>query len=207
MIARSLTERNREICNSNGWHSDRALCDRELGRCDLIEGDLDSAGRRLQAAVGVLRDGELLVEWAATLPDLAEHRRRTGQLDDAERICTEAITAAGPRGLVPTHAQALATRALVRGDRFDKTGDRNQLDQARDDAEHALRLATRTRRLPWQELDACLAHAHLDHLEGQDQGWRARAEKLRAELVPPDLDPDPLATVEARVREQGNKNG
>lgn len=206
-IARRLTERNREICNSNGWHDNRALSDRELGRCDLIEGDLDPAGRRLQAAVDVLRDGEFLVEWAATLPDLAEHRRRIGQCDEAERICTEAITAAGPRGLVPTHARALATRALVRGDQFGKTGDRDQLDRARDDAEHALRLATRTRRLPWQELDACHAHAHLDHLEDQDHGWRARVEKLRAELVPPDLDPDPLATVEARVRELRDSNG
>ncbi len=181
-----------------------ACCDRELGCCDLIEGDLDSAGHRLQAAADALRDGEYLVEWAATLPDLAEHRRRTGQLSEAERICTEAITAAGPRGLVPTHARALATRALVRGDQFGTTGDRDQLDRARDDAEHALRLATRTRRLPWQELDACDAHAHLDHLEGHDHGWRARAEKLRAELVPPGLDPDPLATVEAKVR---SKNG
>ncbi len=206
-IARHLTERNREICNSNGWHEDCANCDRELGRCDLIEGDLDSAGSRLQAAADVLRDGECLVEWAATLPDLAEHRRRTGKLDEAERICTEAITAAGPRGLVFIHARALATRALVRADQFGKTGDRDQLERARDDAEHALRLATRTRRLPWQELEACQAHAHLDHLEGQDHGWRARAEKLRAELVPPDLDPDPLATVEARVRELRSKNG
>ncbi|MGH8963804.1 MAG: hypothetical protein ACRDXB_00490, partial [Actinomycetes bacterium] len=72
---------------------------------------------------------------------------------------------------------------------------------------HALRLATLTRRLPWQELDACHAHAHLDHLEGHDHGWRARAEKLRAELVPPDLDPDPLATVEARVRELSSTDG
>ncbi|MGH3999350.1 MAG: hypothetical protein ACRDTJ_18060, partial [Pseudonocardiaceae bacterium] len=127
-IARRLTERNREICTSNGWHPDRARCDRELGRCDLIEGDLDSAGHRLQAAADVLREGEYLVDWAATLPDLAEHRRRTGQCDEAQQICTEAITAAGPRGLVPTHARALATRALVRGDRFGMTGDRDQLD-------------------------------------------------------------------------------
>ncbi|MGH3694700.1 MAG: SIR2 family protein [Pseudonocardiaceae bacterium] len=206
-IARRLTERNREICYSNGWRADSARCDRELGCCDLIDGDIDSAGRRLLAAADVLQDGEFLVEWAATLPDLAEHRRRTTQLDEAERICTEAITAAGPRGLVPTHARGLATRALVRGDQFGRTGDRDHLERARDDAEHALRLATRTRRLPWQELEAYEAHAHLDHLEGHDHGWRARAEDLRAELIPSDLDPDPLATVEAQVREARNKNG
>lgn len=206
-IARRLTEWNRVICDSKGWRADSADCDRELGCCDLIDGDLDSAGRRLQAAADVLRDGEYLVEWVATLPDFAEHRRRTGQFDEAERICTEAITAAGPRGLVPTHARALATRALVRGDRFGKTGDRDQLDRARDDAEHALRLATRTRRLPWQELDAFQAHAHLDQLEARDHGWRIKAENLHAQLVPPGLDPDPLATVEARVRELRSRDG
>ncbi|MGH3980443.1 MAG: hypothetical protein ACRDRZ_15795, partial [Pseudonocardiaceae bacterium] len=199
-VARRLTERNRAICSAQGWRDDCAGCDRELGRCDLIEGDLDSAGRRLLAATEALQDGEYLVEWAATLPDLAEHRRRTGQFDDAERICTEAITAAGPRGLVPTHARALAARALVRGDRFVATADRDQRDRARDDADLALRLATRTRRLPWQELDALRAHAHLDQLDGRDRGWRARVEELHAVLVPPGLDPDPLATVEARVR-------
>ncbi|MGH3899812.1 MAG: SIR2 family protein [Pseudonocardiaceae bacterium] len=206
-IARRLTERNREICNSNGWRQHRAYCDRELGRCDLIEGDLDSAGHRLQAAADVLRDGEYLVEWAATLADLAEHRRRTAQLDEAERICTEAITAAGPRRLVPTHARALATRALIRGDQFGNTGDRDQLARARDDAEHALRLATRTRRLPWQELDAFQAHAHLDQLEARDHGWQIKAENLHAELVPPGRDPDPLATVEAQVRELRSRDG
>jgi len=36
-----------------------------------------------------------------------------------------------------------------------------------------------------------------DHVEGVDHGWAHRAEKLHRRLVPPGLDPDPLATVEA----------
>lgn len=39
-------------------------------------------------------------------------------------------------------------------------------------------------------------HAHLDRTDGVDHGWAARADALYAQLVPPDLDPDPLATVE-----------
>lgn len=206
-IARLLTEQNWAICAPLDWCVDVARCDRELGRCDLIEGCLESAGRRLLAAAEVFHDGEFLVEWADTLPDLAEQRRRTDQLDEAERLCTEAITFAGPRGLVPAHARALAERARARGSRFIKIGDRDQLDRGRDDADAALRLATITRRLPWQELDALRAHAHLDHLGQRDHGWQARAEQLHAELVPPGLDPDPLATVEARVAEQRRADG
>ncbi len=83
---------------------------------------------------------------------------------------------------------------------FGKAGDRDQLEKARDDAEHALLRATHTRRLPWQELEALRAHAHLDHLDGQDHGWRTKAEELHAVLIPPGRDADPLATVEARMR-------
>lgn len=113
-IARLLTERNRDLGERHGWRASVACCDRELGRCDLIEGHLESAGQRLLAAAEVLHGGEFLVEWAVTLPELAEQRRRTGRLDEAERLCTEAITFAGPRGLVPTHARALAERARTR---------------------------------------------------------------------------------------------
>ena len=137
---------------------------------------------------------DYLTEWAATLPNLAEHHRRAGRPADAEQTCTQAITFAGPRGLVPTHARALATRALARADLHTATGDPNLLARARDDADHALRLATRTRRLPWAELDALDAHTHLDHLAGHDHGWRHRADTLRATLIPTGLDPDPLTT-------------
>jgi hypothetical protein len=46
------------------------------------------------------------------------------------------------------------------------------------------------------------AHAELDQAEGLDQGWAAKAEALHKRLVPPGLDPDPLATVERLVAEQ-----
>ncbi|MBV8542697.1 MAG: SIR2 family protein [Pseudonocardiales bacterium] len=193
LAAYRLMKRNEEICDLHGWRASSTRCARERGRCELIDGDLDSAGLHLVTAAEFFRDGDYLVEWADTLPDLAEHRRRIGELDDAERLCAEAVTAAGPRGLVPAHARALATRALVRGDRFAGTGDRDQLERARDDAEHALRLATRAHRLPWQELKALHAHAHLDQLDGQDRGWRAKADQLHAALVPPGLGPGPLA--------------
>ena len=50
--------------------------------------------------------------------------------------------------------------------------------------------------LAWHELDALRAHAALDQAEGIDRGWAAQADALHARLVPPGLDPDPLATVE-----------
>jgi hypothetical protein len=65
-----------------------------------------------------------------------------------------------------------------------------------------LRLATRRHQLPWHELDALRAHAILDQAEGVDRGWAARAAALHPRLVPPGLDPDPLATVERLVAEQ-----
>jgi hypothetical protein len=74
------------------------------------------------------------------------------------------------------------------------------LFQGRDAADAALRLATH-HHLPWQELDALRSHAALDHAEGIDHGWAARAKALHARLVPPGLDPDPLATVERLVAE------
>ncbi|MGO9077459.1 MAG: hypothetical protein ACLQDY_00225 [Streptosporangiaceae bacterium] len=62
-------------------------------------------------------------------------------------------------------------------------------------------LATR-HHLPWHELDALRAHAALDQAEGIDRGWTGKAGALYSRLVPPGLDPDPLATVERRVAEQ-----
>jgi hypothetical protein len=85
------------------------------------------------------------------------------------------------------------------------------LFQGRDAADAALRLAAR-HHLPWHELDALRAHMSLDHAEGTDRGWGAKADGLYARLVPPGLDPDPLATVEEWVKEQeaaerSNKKG
>ena len=56
--------------------------------------------------------------------------------------------------------------------------------------------------LAWRELDALRAHVLLDQAEGIDRGWAAQADALHARLVPPGLDPDPLATVERLVAEQ-----
>jgi hypothetical protein len=80
-------------------------------------------------------------------------------------------------------------------------GSREQLARGRDAADAAHRSATR-RGLAWQELDALDAHARLDQAEGVDHGWARRPAELRARLVPDDLDPDPLATVERRAAEE-----
>ena len=200
--ARRLAEANRVLCQRRGWNNGVANCDWILGLCDLAGGAPDRAGPRLEAAVAVLRDGEMIPKLVDTLADLAEQRREVGLLEDAEQACDEAIGLAGPRDLVPSHARALAYRARVRADRFGVTGDSVDLARARDDADAALRLSTRSRQLPWGELDAYEANAHLDRMEGADHGWEARAARLRRELLPPGLDLDPPATVEAETKRQ-----
>ena len=200
--ARRLSEANRAICARKGWNNDVARCGWVLGRCDLLGGDPSAAGARLDAAAVVFRDGEMVVDLAATLADVAEQRRQVSRLNDAEEACDEAIGLAGPRDLVPSHARALAARSRVRADRFAATGDLRDLERARDDADAALRLSTRARQLPWAELEAVEAHACLDRLADADHGWEARASGLRANLRPPGLDPDPAATVEAEVQAQ-----
>ena|SRR5215469_8512231 len=81
------------------------------------------------------------------------------------------------------------------------TGNTDALAQSRDDADAARRLAIR-HHLPWHELDALAAHATLDEAEGTNHGWAAQARQLRAQLVPPGLDPNPLATVERLVNDE-----
>jgi len=159
---------------------------------DLAEGDLRSAEPRLDNAVTTFRDGEFLVELAMTLPDLAEQRRLTGDLDTAEHLCTETVNIAGPRQLVTSHAQALAVRARVRADRLVTSGATDLGNRARDDADHALRLSTMIRHLPWQELSALDAHAYIDIAEKVDRGWSRKADELRSRLNPPGLRADPL---------------
>ena len=99
--------------------------------------------------------------------------------------------------MLPAQSTALAARARIRADQA-TTGDSASLHQGRDDANAALRLAVR-HHLAWHELDALRAHVLLDEAEHADHGWAARADALHARLVPPDLDPDPLATVERLV--------
>jgi tetratricopeptide (TPR) repeat protein len=203
--AQALTVRNAEICRSYGWNDNLARSDRILGRLALAAGDIAAAGERLEAAVGCFRDGDYLPELAITLIDLADHARATGDLDAADRHATEAIAIAAPRGLVPAQSAALAARARIRAAQATATADPDLLFQGRDAADAALRLATR-HHLAWHELDALRAHTMLDQAEGINRGWAAKADALHARLVPPGLDPDPLATVERLVAEQKAAN-
>jgi tetratricopeptide (TPR) repeat protein len=196
-VARQLTEANRAICERNRWNHGIARCDRLLARCDLADGDLNSAETRLDNAAATFRDGDFLIELAMTLPDLAEHRRLDGDLDNAERLCTETITLAGPRQLVPSHARALSIRARIRADALTGASDTRLRERARDDADLAMRLSTMIRHLPWQELDALEAHAHIDTAERHDQGWKQRASKLRARLIPGELPVNPFAATDS----------
>ena len=199
--ARTLTDRNADICRRFGWNQDAARCGRMLGRLALAEGDTATAGEHLAAAASVFRDGDYLTELSTTLTDLAEHARASGDLESAERHAGEAITIAAPRGLVSAHCAGLTARARVRASLAAATPDPDLLYQGRDAADAALRLATR-HQLAWQELDALSAHALLDKAERKDQGWAAKADALRGRLIPPGLDPDPLATVERLVAAQ-----
>jgi tetratricopeptide (TPR) repeat protein len=200
--ALALAHRNADIHRENGWNAGLARCDRVLGRLALAAGDTAAASEHLAAAAGVFRDGDYLVELAETLADLAEQARAAGDLAAAERHTAEAITIAAPRGLVPVHCAALAARARIRASQaVTNHANPDLLYQGRDAADAALRLASR-HQLPWHELDALRAHAALDETEGTDHGWVAQAETLHTRLVPPGLDPDPLATVERLVAAQ-----
>jgi tetratricopeptide (TPR) repeat protein len=197
--ARVLTDRNAKICREHGWNEHVAQCDRVLGCLDLAAGDIVGASAHLAAAADGFRGGDELTELADTLPDQANCALATGDADTADQHATEAIAIAAPRGLVLAHCAALAARARIRAAQATTAGAPGLLFQGRDAADAAQRVATR-HHLPWQELDALRAHAALDQSEGTDQGWAAKAEALYARLVPPGLDPDPLATVEKRVK-------
>ncbi|MES1171141.1 MAG: SIR2 family protein [Actinomycetota bacterium] len=192
----------------DGRRADTARWERALARCDLEDDAMADAGDRLATALDVFRDGDYLVEWAMTLPYVAEHRRRTGDIEAAERLVASTLAFAGPRALVLSHSRALAVRAHARCDRGVEQSDDAEIARARDDADHALRLATRARRLPWLELEAVEAHASLDETLGEDNGWTKHAHGLRAYLVPDSLDPDPLATIEliSRSRPQSPRS-
>jgi hypothetical protein len=203
-MARTLTRHNAELCRVHGWNEDSARCDRLLGRLALADGDTATAGEHLAAATVCFRDGDYLIELAVTLTDLADYARATKDLDAADRYAAEAITIAGPRNMVPAQSAALAARARIRAARVAATANPDLLFQGRDAADAALPLAVR-HQLAWHELDALRAHAMLDQAEHVDHGWAAQADVLHARLVPPGLDPDPLATVERLVAEARQK--
>ena len=87
-----------------------------------------SAGRRLTAAAATFRDGDYLVELAATLPVLADSARAAGDLDAAARHVEEALSITGPRGLLLSHAAALTVRARTCADRV-AAGSREHLGE------------------------------------------------------------------------------
>jgi tetratricopeptide (TPR) repeat protein len=203
--AQRLTDRNRVISVRYGWNTDVARCDRLLGQLDLQRSDTAAAASRLATATQTFRDGDYLVELAATLPVLAECARRTGDLNAAQRYATEAITIAAPRQLRPAHAAALTVRARLAADQV-TAGNPDHLQRGRDAADAAHRIAT-SHRLVWHELDALDAHAHLDQAEGTDHGWATKAATQRKRLIPDDLDPDPLTTIERLGAKQGVLRG
>ena len=183
-LARRITTKNLEVCESQGWNANSARCYRLLGRCDLADGHLASAVKHLVRAADVFREGEYIVELAETLPYLAECHRRTGELDEGESICTESITTlTGPRELIPTSALCLAVRGRIKTDRYVISQDDSQLDQARDDADHCLRLATKVRHLPWSELLALEVHSAIDKISGNDYNWHRRLSLQEERLI------------------------
>jgi hypothetical protein len=198
--ARQLIDRNREFSTEEGWNDDVARCDRVLASLDLAAGDHTTAISRATAAAATFRDGDYLVELAATLPVLAEGARAAGDLGTAAQHVTEALTITGPRALLPFHAAALVVRAHTCTNQA-TAGSREHLARGRDAADAALRIAAR-HGLAWQELDTLDAHVHLDQAEGVHHGWAKRAAALRARLLPAGLDPDPMATVEGQVAEE-----
>ncbi len=182
--ARHIGMDNLLICQSNGWNADKARYHRLLARCDLVDGKIKNAVTHLELAVHIFRSGEYLVELAETLPDLAECYRRSGELDQAERCCTEAIaTLASPRELLPSLARGLAVRAMIRTERYIHTAYESDLAAARDDATHCMRIATKIKRLPWLELSGLTAHTFIDTALRADNGWRGLRDRLSARLA------------------------
>jgi hypothetical protein len=179
-----------------GWNQDVALSRVLLARIDLSKGDPVAAGEPLSEALTRLRDGDYVVDLADALTVAAEHARRMGDLDGADRLADEALGIAVPWDLPLSHIYALAVRARVAADRFTATGDLAHLHRGRDAAESANRLASGPNPLQWCQLDALDAHVLLDQAEHTDHGWAKQAARLRERLVPRGLEPDPLATIE-----------
>lgn len=198
--AEVLASRNAGVCHQFGWSENGARCSRLLGRLALAAGATETAGEYLWAAANRFRDGDYLPELGITLADLAGYAQSMGDLDAAERHVAEAITIA-PRRLMPAHCATLVARACIRANQASGSANPDLLYQGREAADAALRLAVR-HHLPWYELDALHAHALLDRAECTDHEWSAKADILHNRLLPPDLDPDPLAAVERFIANQ-----
>jgi tetratricopeptide (TPR) repeat protein len=204
-IADVLTLRNRSVCARNGWNQDVALCDHLLGRLAMQRAENERAVECLEYALACFRKGEYLVDLAATLVSAAELARRAGHGESAVQYVTEAIAIAGPRGLIPTHAAALAASSRIYADL--SRSDSRYLAKARDAADAAIRLATRIRALPWAEFDALNAHAYLDQVSGEDNGYSERVRSLWALLNPAELSSDPFAAVMKERRRRHGSGG
>jgi hypothetical protein len=200
--ARRLTTANLTICHRNGWNDDATRCRVMLARLDLADQAFDTAGQHVEAALRIFRDGDYLLDMAEALTVSADHARHTGEFDRAADHLAEALTLTAPRHLTPTHTAGLTARALLAADRHAATGDPRHLFEGRDAADAALRLATGAYPLPWQQLAALRAHAHLDHATHTHYGWAGKAEQLLRRLVPAALDPAPLATIEDQIRRE-----
>lgn len=194
--ARRLALANLRVSSRTGARDLASRCEVQLAILSLTRGG-SSARFRAESAVAVFRSGEWLTELAEALPVLAVACLTSGDHRSAMQAATEAVDLSGPRGFIVSHASALAARARVLAESAGRTNlDRSlSLRRSRDDANAALRLALR-HDLPWQELSATEAHAHLDEQLGADDGWRERAAALRSRLTPSGLIQDPLVELE-----------
>ena len=153
--ARTLTTRNREICERNSWQNDVAGCDCILGWLDAIEGNWTAAHHHLDQAEATFTRGHM-IEWLARVHlTRAACRLGEGHLDSALATCERALDLAAPRNYRLIHADALVLRARIALARKDAT-------TARNDAESALQVAEPCE-YAWAERDACQVLA---------QAWR-----------------------------------
>ncbi len=182
-LARDLTVKNLHICEAQGWNADVGRCHRLLGKCDIAGGEPEEAGRHLEMAISIFRDGDYLIELADALCEMGECHRRRMEFSDGERVCTEAvITLASPRELIPSLARALSIRGRIRVDRYRTAGDSLDRERALDDADHCLRLATKISHLPWLELAALEIYSDLERYSGTSETWGAHVDALRSRL-------------------------
>jgi len=190
----ALASERRSVATRAGWGVQVAQCDWLLGIAARLNGDYAAAGAHLRSASSVFLDGDSHMYRARSLLDLARLARDEVRPQEAELICGQVINFAGQRGFVPLQAAALALRAQARGDMARLDSNWQVFNRARDDADHALRLATRTKHLPWEELAALDAHVLLDEIRDSGKSWRRLARGLRARLLPEDLPEDPRLT-------------
>ena len=189
--ARRQAKRNLEVSRELDRTDDIARCQRLLGLCDLARGDAQPAVEKLSDAAKTFRDGEMLTELAATLVDLSEAARSIKDGASALRYSAEAINIAAPRGLIPIHSAALAARAVARVYSPAADPHSDHIHVARDDADLALRLATKICQLPWQELAALQSHAAIDEAVGSSGGWSEVIAARRTFLIPRGLRQKP----------------